>query len=77
MPNEGYILEDPFFDDEDETVRTRRNLPHWSQKGRLYFITWRVADGLSQEAFKRIRSDRRKWVRETSISTASYETKCI
>jgi len=64
MPNEGYILEDPFFDDEDETVRTRRNLPHWSQKGRLYFITWRLADSLPQEALKRIRSDRRKWVRE-------------
>ena len=25
---------------------TRRNLPHWQQPGRVYFITWRCKDGV-------------------------------
>lgn len=64
MTTDGHILEDPFFDDEAETVRTRRNLPHWSQQGRLYFVTWRLADSLPQHVLKRIEADRRMWLRE-------------
>jgi hypothetical protein len=25
---------------------TRRNLPHWQEPGRVYFITWRCKDGV-------------------------------
>jgi hypothetical protein len=25
---------------------TRRNLPHWQETGRVYFITWRCKDGV-------------------------------
>lgn len=64
MAADAYILEDPFFDADEETVRTRRNLPHWSQQGKLYFITWRLADSLPQKALKRIEADRKTWLRE-------------
>jgi REP element-mobilizing transposase RayT len=74
MPIEGTVLHDPFYDDVAETQRTRRNLPHWSQNGRLYFVTWRLADSLSEEALKRIRADRVKWLRthgDTPVSELS------
>ncbi|MBX2979769.1 MAG: transposase [Flavobacteriales bacterium] len=61
MSSDSYILEDPFFDDDLETVRTRRNLPHWSQEGKLYFVTWRLADSLPQKALKQIEADRKAW----------------
>ncbi|MEO8587853.1 MAG: transposase [Flavobacteriales bacterium] len=60
----SYVLDDPFYDDDGATERTRRNLPHWSQEGKLYFITWRLADSLPQEVLARIEADRRAWVRE-------------
>jgi REP element-mobilizing transposase RayT len=64
MISDSYILEDPFFDEDGETARTRRNLPHWSQQGKLYFITWRLADSLPKEALAQIESDRRIWLHQ-------------
>ena len=64
MSSDAYILEDPFFDDDLETVRTRRNLPHWNQEGKLYFVTWRLADSLPQKALAQIEDDRKSWLRE-------------
>jgi len=64
MISDSYILEDPFFDEDGETARTRRNLPHWSQQGKLYFITWRLADSLPKEVLAQIESDRRVWLHQ-------------
>ncbi len=38
MPN--YVLEDPFYDEDVPAASTRRNLSHWSQEGKLYFVKW-------------------------------------
>ena len=59
-----HILQDPFFDDAAETIRTRRNLPHWSQQGKLYFVTWRLADSLPQHVLKQIEADRQRWLEQ-------------
>jgi putative transposase len=32
---------------------TRRNLPHWQEPGRVYFITWRCKDGVVLNAKER------------------------
>ena len=64
MTSDSYPLEDPFFDEDGETTRTRRNLPHWSQEGKLYFVTWRLADSLPKEALAQIESDRRIWLHQ-------------
>jgi hypothetical protein len=47
---------------------TRRNLPHWQEPGRVYFLSWRCKDGLSLSpeartiTLKAIRYwDGRKW----------------
>ena len=54
---------DPFFDEQDEVDVSRRNLPHWKQEGKLYFVTWRLADSLSQESLALLDADRAVWVR--------------
>jgi hypothetical protein len=64
MSFDAYILEDPFFDEDGETTRTRRNLPHWSQEGKLYFNTWRLADSLPQKVLKQIEVDRKTWFQQ-------------
>ena len=63
MNSDGQVLEDPFLDPDLEVLRTRRNLPHWNQQGKLYFVTWRLADSLPKEALARLESDRKAWLR--------------
>lgn len=58
-----YILDDPFFEEDGEITETRRNLPHWNQDGKLYFLTWRLADSLPQEMLEQLTADRDAWTR--------------
>lgn len=55
--------DDLYFDEYGEIDTTRRNLPHWQQDGKLYFVTWRLADSLPKEALAQLDSDRAAWVR--------------
>ena len=64
MSSSDYILGDPFLDEDSKIERTRRNLPHWSQEGKLYFVTWRLADSLPQEALAELTADRDAWRRK-------------
>ena len=64
MNSDGHVLEDPFLDPDLEVLHTRRNLPHWNQQGKLYFVTWRLADSLPKEVLARIEIDRRDWQRQ-------------
>jgi carbamoylphosphate synthase large subunit/REP element-mobilizing transposase RayT len=45
------------FDQQNEVIQTRRNLPHWEQSGVTYFITFRLADAVPV-------SLRRQWQEE-------------
>lgn len=44
------------------TEKHRRNLPHWQQDGRSYFITYRLADSLPVEKLHEIRAAREAWL---------------
>ncbi len=44
------------------TEKHRRNLPHWQQDGRSYFITYRLADSLPLEKLHEIRAARDAWL---------------
>ena len=55
---------DPFFDERSEVDVSRRNLPHWKQEGKLYFVTWRLADSLPQEQLAQLETDRAAWMRK-------------
>ena len=55
--------DDLYFDEYGGIDATRRNLPHWQQDGKLYFVTWRLANSLPQEALAQLEADRAAWVR--------------
>lgn len=55
---------DLFFDDHTETRITERNLPHWRQEGKLYFVTWRLGDSLPREKRDELQQDRDDWQRQ-------------
>ena len=50
------------FDPNAETRKTRRNLPHWSQEGCLYFLTFRLADSLAKEQLQTWENERDLWL---------------
>lgn len=54
---------DLFFDEQAETRITKRNLPHWQQDGKLYFVTWRQGDSLPSEKREQLQRDRDAWQR--------------
>jgi len=41
--------------------KSRRNLPHWQQDGRYYFLTWRLADSLPAEKLKTLGEQKAAW----------------
>jgi len=51
------------YNPETETHRTHRRLPHWTQQGTTYFITFRLADSLPQEKLKQWREQRDIWLK--------------
>ncbi len=42
----------------------KRHLPHWTQEGATYFITFRLADSLPQEKLKQWKAERDQWLGE-------------
>jgi len=40
----------------------KRHLPHWTQDGTTYFITFRLADSLPQEKLQRWKEERDQWL---------------
>jgi valyl-tRNA synthetase len=50
------------FDAFSEVEVTRRNLPHWQQQGKTYFVTFRLADSLPQEKLAQLEEERAKWI---------------
>ena len=51
----------PLFDPEEEVLKSRRNLPHWKQDSKTYFITFRLADSLPISKRMQLKDDREAW----------------
>ena len=51
------------YNPEVETHRTHRRLPHWTQEGRTYFVTFRLADSLPQDKLKQWVEERNIWLK--------------
>ena len=49
------------FNPDAPTAKTRANLPHWSQEGTTYWITFRLADSLPQEKLNAWKAERDIW----------------
>ena len=52
-----------FFNPYDDIRFTANRLPHWQQKGAVYFVTFRLADAVPQQLRKQWESDREAWLR--------------
>ena len=55
-------MEFKFFDPFTATRVTRNRLPHWEQKGALYFITFHLADSIPVQVRVRIERSRENWL---------------
>lgn len=56
----------PYYDPQPERTETKvkeRNLPHWQQDGRYYFLTWRLADSLPQNKLNELKTKRADWLK--------------
>lgn len=51
-----------FFDDHGGVDAHQRNLPHWRQEGKLYFVTWRQADSIPAEKREQLRIEREAFI---------------
>jgi len=50
-----------FFHPHVEVEISRRNLPHWCQRGVMYFVTFRLADSLPKERVQQLLQERETW----------------
>ncbi|MFQ5676288.1 MAG: Eco57I restriction-modification methylase domain-containing protein, partial [bacterium] len=57
--NTGILACDP---DPYSVQITRRNLPHWTKAGAVYWVTFRLADSLPQEKLNDWKAERELWI---------------
>jgi REP element-mobilizing transposase RayT len=51
-----------YFDPEANFEVHRRNLPHWSQDGTTYFVTFHLADSLPGRKLAAFREQKKRWL---------------
>jgi putative transposase len=59
------------FDPTEDVEISRRNLPHWQQAGKTYFITFRTADSLPETVFAEWLESRNAWLRAHRIDPSN------
>jgi REP element-mobilizing transposase RayT len=50
-----------FYNSNQDIIATRRNLPHWTQRDKLHFVTFRLADSLPKERLEQLLQERNQW----------------
>ena len=61
---EGVPTFSNFLSPFSEVEATERYLPHWQWNGGVYFVTWRLADAISQTLLRQWAEDRRIWLEQ-------------
>ena len=51
-----------FYDPRTKILKTQRNLLHWDQEKKFFFVTFRLADSIPQEILRRLREKRDIWL---------------
>ena len=59
------------FDRTEDVEISRRNLPHWQQAGKTYFITFRTADSIPMQVMAEWREARNTWLRARKIDSSN------
>jgi len=57
----GGDVPSPFFAPREEIEVHRGKLPHWQQPGKLYFLTWRLADSIPSEKLDSWKEEIEQW----------------
>jgi putative transposase len=52
-----------FFNPYADIHQTKNRLPHWQQKGAVYFVTFRLADSVPLRLLNQWESERENWLR--------------
>ena len=52
----------PCFEELQDIKIRHRNLPHWQQDGKYYFVTWRLADSLPAQLVRDWKSEADSWL---------------
>ena len=52
----------PFFEQRREIQIRERNLPHWQQEGKYYFVTWRLEDSLPASVVRDWKLESEAWL---------------
>jgi REP element-mobilizing transposase RayT len=50
-----------FYNSNQEVIVTHGDLPHWTQRGKLHFVTFRLADSLPKERLEQLCQERQQW----------------
>lgn len=51
-----------FYQTGEETLITQGDLPHWTQYGKMHFVTFRLADSLPKEKLKQLKHEQKLWM---------------
>jgi len=52
----GFVPSDP----DGEVGRFRRHLPHWNQRGKIYFVTSRLGDSIPRPKIDEWKAERKE-----------------
>ena len=50
-----------FYSPQAETLVGHNRLPHWDQQGRIYSLTWRLADAIPAHIARGLREEEMRW----------------
>ena len=55
-------MENVFYEEGRKKDVARRNLPHWDQGQKLYFVTFRLSDSIPEKAIDELAQQRDEWM---------------
>ncbi len=67
------IQQTPFLEKDREIEIHERNLPHWQQDSKCYFVTWRLADSLPAELLSQWKAEADIWLASKSLPLSTEE----
>lgn len=62
----------PFDPKAHEFSTSRRRLPHWTREGVTYYVTFRLADSMPEEAMRRWLRHRNEWLATKGITVPEF-----
>lgn len=65
------------FQPDESLEKKRGNLPHWTQDGVTYFVTFRLADSIPEAAMKEWSDERAEWIRFHGMEPREFRSELL